>query len=63
MSTARILVALLLAGQAIYALAHGVTLVTPACADQAQRLNDQFNTAILMAVLLAAGGFWSDRHG
>lgn len=63
MNTARTTIATLIAGQAIYALAQGATLVTPACAAQAQRLNDQLNTAFLLAVLLWAGGFWSNRHG
>lgn len=63
MSAARILVAILIAGQAGWAILQGVTIFTPACADQAQRISDQFNSAVLFAVLLAAGGFWSRPHG
>lgn len=59
MNPARIVVALLLAGQALYAIYQGVTIFTPACADAQFRLNDQFNSAIVLAALLAAGGFWS----
>lgn len=51
-------VAVMLLGQALWALFQGITFYTPACADLSQRLNDQFNSALLIAALLAAGGFW-----
>ncbi|MCA0423979.1 MAG: hypothetical protein LCH61_11750 [Proteobacteria bacterium] len=62
MNVAQFLVALLLGGQVLWAMFQGVTVFTPACADHAARLNDQFNSAILFAALLALGGFWSTRH-
>ena len=51
-------VAFMLIGQALWALYQGVTFYTPACANFQQQLNDQFNSALLIAALLAAGGFW-----
>lgn len=63
MSAVRMLVAILLAGQAAWALLQGAMLFTPACADHVQRISDQFNSALLLAALLAAGGFWSRPHG
>lgn len=51
-------VAFMLILQAANALYQGVTVITPACADFTQRLNDQFNSALFIAALLYAGGFW-----
>ena len=63
MNVGQLLVALLLGGQALWALIQGATVFTPACADFSTRVNDQFNSALLFAALLACAGFWSKRHG
>lgn len=63
MSVAKILVAILLGGQVLWAMHQGATIFTPACADFTNRLNDQFNSALMMALLLGLGGFWSKPNG
>lgn len=58
----QMLVATLICTQIISAVWNGVTIVTPPCADFGQRVNDQFNSGILLAVVLWLGGFWDGRQ-